>query len=149
MVGVIAMILIAYSAINLRQGGASKSWPSVEGKITRAQIVPREVVRAKKQKVVLYDAAIAYSYTVAGHEYTSEKVRTDLQAQPHTAEAERLIELYPVGRSVTVHYNPANPDDSLLEPGSDPQTTSLLVCGIVLAVVAAIMGGVRCVRRWQ
>ena len=138
-VGVIGLILLAVSAINLQKAQATKGWPSVSGKILRSQIVPVEKIREKKQKLVLYRPEMAYSYSVGGKEYVAETIRTDLQSQSNPADLKRLLDTYPVGQTVAVFYNPANPAEAVLEPGDNPQTKSLLGCGIVLAVVAGIM----------
>jgi hypothetical protein len=146
-VGAIGLILIISSALQSRHAQATTHWPSVPGKVLRAEIRPVEAFREKKQKVLLYAADVAYRYTVDGKEHIAGTIRPDLQSQPTTAEAERLIELYPVGKNVAVYYNPANPADAVLEPGRNPQTISLLVCGIALTIVSGIMVAIRFLRR--
>jgi hypothetical protein len=143
MIGAIGLILIAVSAISLVKAQATKNWPSVAGKVIRAQIVPVEKIREKKQKLVLFRPEVVYSYTVDGKEFVTDTIRADLSAQAQTAEAELLLEKYPAGQSVAVFYNPANPAEAVLEPGRNPQTQSLLICGIALVVVSTIMLVVR------
>jgi hypothetical protein len=138
-VGAIGVILIVSSALQLRFSRATTHWPSVAGKVVRAGIRPLETIREKKQKVVLFVPDVAYSYTVNGREHIAATIRPDLQGEPTTFSAERLLERYPLGTNVAVYYNPANPADAVLEPGRNPQTTSLLACGIVLTIVSGVM----------
>ncbi|MCY3413501.1 MAG: DUF3592 domain-containing protein [Candidatus Heimdallarchaeota archaeon] len=64
-----------------------------------------------------YTAYIRYSYQVGGRSYQSDSVYPGgaSYSSSDSSEFEALVEKYPVGASVTVYYNPSDPEQSALE----------------------------------
>lgn len=88
----------------------------------------------------MYNALIEFSYRVDGQEYRGTKGATDLvhvtigNAQ---AQSEEDVARYPVGTTVDVYYDPANPTQASLEPREAIALTgnrTLIVGGILLLV---------------
>lgn len=96
---------------------ASLNWPTAAGQITDLAIV-RETSSGKKgHKRTKYRPDIRYSYRVGEREYHSATWKWGwafLHANPDTAQ--KAIAHYTLGQSVSVHYNPQRPDESVLEP---------------------------------
>jgi len=46
--------------------------------------------------------------------------------------AERIVSKYPVGAEVLVYYDPYNPRDAVLEPGSSTRVNVALIAGILM-----------------
>ena len=75
------------------------------------------------------------AYGVSHRTFTSKGI-----AFGHTAnlilpgEAERIVGRYPAGEPVTVHYNPARPQEAVLEQGSGCGAYVVLVIGILFLV---------------
>lgn len=63
-----------------------------------------------------YRPIIKYTYSVAGQEYKGERRRYDEEGfGPRTAQ--RMVDAYPVGRPVEVHYAPYDPAEAVLHVG--------------------------------
>jgi hypothetical protein len=60
---------------------------------------------------------IVYSYIVNGQSYQSQRIRAGDQflTVRLAGQAQATVARYPIGKSVTVYYNPANPAESVLE----------------------------------
>ncbi len=72
-----------------------------------------------------------YRYTVDGRAYTNWHA-----AFVRVPYVNPLHEAYPTGRTVTVHYDPADPERAVIEPGAP-------VLGVLAeAIVAAVMFGI-------
>jgi len=71
--------------------------------------VRRRGVRAQRNY-----AYVQYAYNVGGVPYDGSRVSTDLFFVDYRA----VLSRYRVNQPVQVYYNPNNPRDALLEPGS-------------------------------
>ena len=63
-----------------------------------------------------YSAEVTYSYQVAGATYTAGKVAIG-QMSSSAEYAQGILNRYPVGKKVSVHYSPGDPSDAVLETG--------------------------------
>jgi hypothetical protein len=104
-------------------------WPSVDGVVTRSRQpdTPLEDDRS---------IDIAYRYRVAGVTYQCGRVAYGARWQG----PRETIERHPVGRRVTVFYDPASPERAVIEPGGG-QSAALAALGAALAVAATFAPG--------
>jgi hypothetical protein len=63
-----------------------------------------------------YAPDIKFRYEVAGQAFSGDRYRYG-QGYTNDKFAARTIEVFPVGKVITVYYNPNDPADSLLQPG--------------------------------
>lgn len=123
-VGVIALLLLGVNRTAVTLG--SKSWPTVEGEIIASAYRPQDD-----------DVQFRYRYSV--HGTTREQTAMFLGGRwyPGRGEArpqyfKRMLKEYPVGRTVTVHYNPEDPDQTYL-------LFDDMVSGIIPLVLAGML----------
>jgi hypothetical protein len=128
-----------------------RSWKQASGRIETAQSVSREV-RSKRFRTsgsgsstdFVSDetvrtgnfAEISYSFAVGAKTYRGNRVGL---GEPDSAEAVATLKRYPPGRTVTVHYNPENPDECILE--RDDQGNIGKAWRAVIVLVAWILAG--------
>ena len=107
---------------------ASVAWPTTTGTITKVERFKR-LFRSLPR--------VAYTYTVDGKEYSSEKISFAAGYRPKEVDA--VIGRYSVGQTTPVSYSPAAPGEAVLEPGSNAQVTApfrmLLICFVLLVIV--------------
>ncbi len=102
-----------------------KEWPVVEGIVTRSEITGERAI----------SPTIEYSYAVNG---TTYRTQTHVHAPMFGGKrkkldvAETLVEKYPVGRKLNVHYNPGQPSRSTLTPGPTWDMYTKPAFGLVL-----------------
>lgn len=136
------------------QNRRTRHWQATVGRIVESRNAARDV-RARDSSligrsdggaatVVSTDtvdrknfADIAYEYAVAGRTYTSPRVAPG--ADPGNLDVVALLQRYPRGKVVTVHYDPAAPGDSILER-DDPRRLRAAWLGV--AVLTAVIVGV-------
>ena len=106
------------------QAEAQSRWPQVSGRIMRSRI---QVGRS-------FLPDIEYAFVFQGTAFRCSKVRSFLVGYGWPSPARRIANRYPVGTSVVVYVDVADPSNSVLEPGGDPAFLP-----IVLAVAAAIV----------
>lgn len=88
---------------------AARSWPTTPGRIVQRGIAEYGPASGSKAR---FEVAVAYTYTVEGKAYTGARARTGhvLRLEP---DARRAADQVP--DAVTVHYDPADPSNALLE----------------------------------
>lgn len=95
------------------RAAASINWPTTEGRITRSQLE-----RSKKEGRTMYSADVAYEYVLDGKTFGGDRVWFGDNARSSDPTAwKRAVERYPMGSGVQVHYDPDDPQESVLEPG--------------------------------
>jgi hypothetical protein len=102
-----------YGARTLVFAFSSSRWPGTEGLVTKSELAEYAGTRSSRS----YRADIAYTYTVNGTRHTGGRVRLGSTRTSHASDAEAIQDKYPVGKSVTVYYDPAKPGEAMLEPG--------------------------------
>ncbi|MDD5296862.1 MAG: DUF3592 domain-containing protein [Rhodocyclaceae bacterium] len=125
------------------------AWPTVPGTIRSIAVEARpkstRVINTGPVKLV-WMVVVSYDYEVGGKACLGDKVSNaavyqdlDVYAQP-TAILTDYLTRYPAGSSVTVHYNPAQPQQGYLEldvSGSRMFLWATLVAGAVAVIALA------------
>jgi hypothetical protein len=147
----INVILIGFGAIALaigtalyvaqfRQGlraNASKGWPVSSGSVIASALEKSPDNRWR------YRAAVQYRYRVGAKEYQSERVFWG-GSEGRRRHMESVIAAYPAGREVSVHYDPQNPAQAVLDPVQNPGSKPLVLyaMGMMTLGLFALTGGV-------
>lgn len=111
---------------NFTQARRSLDWPTTGGKIVVSE------VREHSYTDEFYEY-IAYDYQVDSRSYTSASVSFGDGLLPYSTR-QNLRQVYQVGKTVTVYYDPANPRSAVLVPGNGygPLQYLLTAVGVVL-----------------
>ena len=67
----------------------------------------------------MYEAAVRYSYSVEGSDYTS-RISFYHHESGSSCDRQAVVERYANQTQVVVYYNPKNPDETLLKRGMSP-----------------------------
>ncbi|MFH0945322.1 MAG: DUF3592 domain-containing protein [Planctomycetota bacterium] len=127
LVGGVALALVV-GPLEVVQAKQSRSWPTVVGSVASAGI--NETVNRKGRR---YLPVIRYRYEVGGQTYESDTVsgRT-AKSYPERSDAQGHLEEVVSGGSPTVHYNPDNPGQAVLTPGSLWRAIGITGIGVIL-----------------
>lgn len=134
----VGLILVAIGARQLYQGRQSETWPTVTGRIAIAAL-GKHIDRDNDNSTVstTYRADISYDYLVEDVAYVNGDVHFGAMSSSDPSVARRLLQRYPVGKQVTVYYNPARPQQAVLEPGIQGSTWVLPALGLIFSVVGS------------
>jgi len=118
-----------------RTAKASAGWPATEGSITHARIR----VDDRGETSESYHPEITYDYSVLGSPYQgSRTVIGATKSYSSRRKAEAFLESFPIGKHVTVHYNPQKPDQSVLEAGVVRGAIGTLIISGVFILIGLI-----------
>ena len=117
----------------LQNARVSESWPATDGEILSS------VVREDTDEDgTSYFGDVTYRYFVADVAYTSDNVSFG-QYGGERDHAEEIVARYPAGSGVTVHYDPADPETAVLEPGVTWSSYFMLAMGVVFTCIPLIV----------
>ena len=125
----IALLLVVLGLINQRRAQASQAWPAVAGQITGSRLGTQS-----SDDGTSYFPMVHYQYAVAGQAYQNDRIVFGGGITGNRGPAETILARYPVGHTVPVYYNPANPQEAVLERRSG-STTLLVGIGAFLMVL--------------
>jgi hypothetical protein len=104
-------------------GKQSLSWPVAAGVVESA-----EVDSSSDDGSTSYSPKIAYHYYVASNKYLSKRIRFAAIGGGDYQETKAVVDRYVPGKQASVYYNPSNPSDSVLEPGTFGMTLYKVPC---------------------
>ena len=129
----LAGLAILFTGIRTYQRSKqAANWTTVTGMVTTSKVI-NPMGNERKQY-----ARIEYEYSVLGTSYVSNKINfAQLSGFNDTAlgTAEEKVKKFPAGRSVTVYYDPQEPQRAVLETGGN---SGLLILG-GLFIVSALL----------
>ena len=115
----IVSIIVFWSTISnvlsIIRGINSSSWPTARGVIDKSHVSSHH----DDEHGTMYSASIAYHYTVGGKRYRSSTIQFGREglSKSWSGGENRIVENYPEGRKVAVHYQPSRPRISTLKTG--------------------------------
>jgi len=114
----------------------SQSWPTVPGVLDERKAEQRTTPRGNS-----YAITLGYSYEVGGRKYRGDRLAFAPRRLDAGALLDGLLDKYPANAAVTVHYNPVDPQDSVLETDDAParQRMGRVVMLLLLPVGLALL----------
>jgi hypothetical protein len=120
----------------LQKAQASTSWPSVSGRV-----VESDVSYWNDEDGNYYRPEVSFEYTVDGRQYEATRINfSSDQSYDTTDDAWEVANRYPTGETVSVYYDPEEPETAVLEPGATTGSYLLLAIGAVFILVSLVIG---------
>ncbi len=119
----------------LQKAKASVDWPTTKGVVVSA-----EVIRNRSDDGVTYRPEVLFEYTVDGEKYQQNHIRYDGDVSTSSITySNKMVRKYKPGTEVVVHYDPAEPTEAVLEPGTTWSSYFLIGFGAIFFLVGAAM----------
>ena len=116
---------------------ASRDWPSVPGVITRSAVATK-----RSDGKTMYSSDVVYRYQVEGRELTCNSVFFGGNtSSSNSSAAYNVTGRYPEGAEVDVYYEPEDPANAVLEPGTRWQSYIVFGLGLVFLIVGVLVFG--------
>lgn len=132
--GVAGLVWGAVGAISALRTSA---WPTAGGTIIESAVVTYETRGGHRDRIneTMYSAKVVYEYNAMGKTRRGNTVRMNQIDTSDIADVKRIVAHYPKGKSVTVHYDPDQPDRaSVLETGVGPGVVLPIGFGLFLII---------------
>ena len=124
---IVGVGLGAFMVLNLIRGRRSRNWPTVPGVMMDSHVNSYYDDEGDR----MYGVAIMYRYEVDGLEFTSNKRTFGEFNSNNQGRAERIVAQYLPGSNVQVHYDPDDPANAVLEPGTNATSILFLLLPLI------------------
>lgn len=139
LMGGFGLLLIVLAVLQKNKAKkAAESWPTASGVVEKSELSVRHDTDSDGTSSTTYAAHVVYSYKVDGLSYSNDAIGFG-SSSGGRKKAQKKLEEYPAGKSVTVYYDPEKPEKAVLEPVA---TTFgiMLALGIILIVLGVVVG---------
>jgi hypothetical protein len=136
-----AGIFLIYRSLQSRKRAeASQGWPSTQGQISESRVAHSTHTDSDGDTSDSYTPTIEYTYQVAGQAYTGRNLTFGFtQGYGNASKAQAVLAKYPVGAHVSVFYDPADPQQAVLERKAGGYGTGMAL-GIIFLVIGLCLG---------
>ncbi len=132
---VIGVVFLVVALKNRKKAQESLAWPTTSGVVQSTDMqVHRHYDLDNRRTSYTYEPVVEYTYSLMGQGYSSKKIAFGATGF-NQRKAQEILARYPQGATVTVHYNPQNPGEAVLE------TTAKGGVAFIIAAVAFIVIG--------
>lgn len=132
--GLIGVMLVAVYSFAAWQGSRARNWTTVAATVLESRVIETRQIRSTSPA---YRPEVVYSYEVDGVAYRGSRVDFAGSTTTDRQWVETTLRLrYEPGSRVTVHVNPSNPAESVIEPGTPAKALILTGLGLVFVIIA-------------
>jgi hypothetical protein len=132
--------LLIWQYMDTKATQATLKWPTTDGEITASSLEEKQVYRKKRLRDV-YDPKIEYAYQVDGAKLTGTRIDMDnsYSTEDPTKGKENLA-LFPVGKKVTVSYDPNDHSSSVIEAGMSASNKRMYWFILIFGAIITFLG---------
>jgi hypothetical protein len=128
---------------NVRLAAVSAAWPTVTGQISSVRIDEGRQ-SSDDDGSSSFEPKIDYAYTVADRQYAGTRINFTRLHFASKKKAQAVIANYAVGAAATVAYDPADPQNSVLDrtvkpPGVSFWTAFIFAAAAIVAMLGVVM----------
>ena len=127
-------ILLFFAIRTRRKSSASMAWPSTTGQISTASVRQNSATDEDGHVNFTYSPIVEYDFPVNGQAFKGRRINYGITASPTREAAQKEVDRFPIGRQVTVFYNPEKPSEAVLEKKVVTSKVGLIL-GIVFMVL--------------
>ena len=112
----------------------SSSWPSVNGRITYAQVDNRG------NRGPHFVPSVGYIYQIGTQRHFANRIYPECAIGGSMSWAQSVIARHPAESTCVVYYSPTNPNWTTLEPGLAPHSFTFAGAGLMLTYTGMLLG---------
>lgn len=136
---IFCLYILGYAIANYRKANASEFWETTTGKLVELQLWGKR--RVDGAMLDCENLSVKYQYEVNGKSFVGNRAVLYTLHYPETVD---FAKRHPQGSTISIFYNPKNPEESVILPGLHPQkpNSEIWLAGIGLVVSVAVAVGV-------
>jgi hypothetical protein len=120
-------IIAIYGVMQGKDAKRIQGWPSTTGVVRQSAVVESRERHAEVGVRTMYAADVRYDFWVDGREYRGRRLALMSSSASWRGLAERQVARFPIGHQVTVHYDPADPGQAILDRASAPRWAAAFI----------------------
>lgn len=132
--GFIGAVMVFLYFRHKKEAEESQNWASTLGTITKTYM--RQEVSYETSNTIYYPT-IEYEYEYRGTTYTGSRINFGgSSGNSNYRKSEEILAQYPINKTITVYYDPNNPEEAVLEQKMGTGGKVMLIVGILFAFIA-------------
>ena len=119
------------------QALATEAWPTVGGTITASRLDRQsrtQTRQGRRTARTTYTPVVDYTFDVGGKPLRGNKIFPGSTMSFDLGTAQDIVNRYQAGAPVTVHYNPADPTQAVLETSSRSANMLMIMGGVFIGI---------------
>ena len=123
-----------------RKAAGSAAWPTAEGTVQASSVRENLETDSEGDSERAFYPNVQYAYSVGGQSYTSDRIAFGGKPRfAKAADAQAVCDRYRQDARVAVRYNPAKPEECVLET-KKPSLVTPIIFTVVVAIFTLIAG---------
>jgi hypothetical protein len=132
---------------NVRLAAASSAWPTASGHVQSCEVVKHVATRRDNEtnqdiEQITYEPTVSYVYAVGGKELAGNRLSFKRAHYISDKKANAAVAQFPTGATVAVAYDPADPQNSVLDRETKPSAVSLWTAILMISTAAVAVFGI-------
>jgi len=137
--------LIVFGLRERKKAKTTETWPTANGTILSARLDQQtrtERDQGRTHTRTSYTPIIEYNYTAGGQTYQGSRIFPGTSMSFDHSTAQNIVNRYQPGAAVTVHYDPGDPTQAVLETKAKGGNLFLILGGVfaLLGIVGCCIG---------
>lgn len=136
------LVLTAITTRRLVIAKRNEGWPTTTGTIISSKLESYEQSRSDHPSLsdIIYSPRVEYQYIVDSEAYTSSRVAAADYSSSDYGEMNAIIQRYPEGKRIAVHFDPKDPGYAVLEVGmTEGNYVNLVISFFALSIPGGIL----------
>ncbi|MDP1713592.1 MAG: DUF3592 domain-containing protein [Anaerolineales bacterium] len=137
---VLGIGLLIFALRDRKKAKAAEAWPTVNGTIGTSRLDQNTRTERRDGRTYThtsYAPVVEYTYEVGGKTYQGNHIFPGATLSYDLGTAQNIVNRYQPGSTATVHYDPGNPIEAVLEIKAKGGNIFMII-GVVFAIIGVI-----------
>ena len=130
---IVGLVFLIIGLVAIKRAKTAQLWPIIPGRVIRSSVVEHHSSDGDGGSSVTYEPLVEYEYNVMGQTFTSRRVAYGANRLAYKKAIE-IVERYPTGTRVNVHYNPDKAKEATLETSASGGKLFPIIGGVFAAL---------------
>lgn len=138
--GMIGVGILVFGLIQRNKAKQAEKWPTLPGTVVASRLesrTSREYDEGRSYTRTTHTPIVEYAYQYMGKSYQGSKIFPGANMSFDLGTAQGIVSRYPPGQQCTVHYNPADLTDVVLETKAKGGNL-MVILGAIFAVIGVL-----------
>lgn len=111
-------LALYFAVFSIPKALSSYGWEETKATVKDNQLSKTQRTHSRTHKIIrVFTAKLTYEYTVGSQSYEGTTKKMAEHAKDGEKIHQKMLEQYPIGSNLTVYYNPAKPEQSIMQKG--------------------------------
>jgi len=111
-------LAVYFVVVSIPKAISSYGWEEAKATVKENQLVKSQRTNSRTHRQIkVYSAKLTYEYVVGNQQHQGSSQKMAERAKDGEKIHQKMLEQFPVGSDLIVYYNPANPEQSVLQKG--------------------------------